>query len=527
MLRFDDCLRLGKRISEDPYLLPDPEILRITKDDVMQIPSSEHIQGASSTRPESLPLTTDSPRRLDVFQGKTVMISEDLEMGSRTRKVIEDLIRGGGGFITSSVHGADMLVCHWRDGRDYVTAACAGIDVGNLSWLYHLITHNEWTSPMKRLLHYPSPKKGVPGFEGLCITLSNYGGDARTYLENLIVATGATFTKSMKENNTHVVTARNAGEKCNAAKEWGIEIINHLWIEESYARCERQRLTDPRYTHFPPRTNLGEVIGQTPFDLSALKSAYFPKEPTPSPNSLRPVMHEKDRNLASSKVAEDDGSASGSPVGTIPAKAMKVPAKGRTKSAPNGQLSTPLANRRISAGKENDTPSSTGSRSAKQRALSNLHGMAPDIALYEKEKKRKGPVWGGERAANQFEKQRALDRSSSPVSKHEEETFSAEDAPNPKRQRMSLDKKKPKPVPIEVQLLVTGYTPWVGNVSKEDSDKASPVGSIECLLLTVCRKNYVNLGFMLFKTPKNALILPHLTWSGLRNFYVQLPWDRR
>jgi hypothetical protein len=487
--RFDDCLRLGKRISEEPYLLPDPEILRATKDDVLQIPSSEHIQGASSTRPESIPLPTDSPRHLDVFQGKTIMISEDLEMGSRTRKVIEDLIRGGGGSITSSVHSADMYVCHWRDGRDYVTAACARIDVGNLSWLYHMITHNEWTSPMKRLLHYPLPKGGIPGFEGLWITLSNYGGDARTYLENLIVATGATFTKSMKENNTHVVTARNAGEKCNAAAEWGIEMINHLWIEESYAKCEMQRLTDPRYTHFPPRTNLGEVIGQTPFDLKALKSTYFPKEHTPSPGSLkRPVMHEKDRNLKSPKVAKEDDSASHdeeSPVERISAKSMKAPAKSRAKSATNGQLSTPLANRRISAGKENDTPPSTGSRSAKQRALSNLHGMASDIALYEKEKKRKGPVWGGERAANQVEKQRALDRSSSPASKNDEEQFSTEDTPNPKRQRLSLDKKKSKPVPIEVQLLVTGYTEWVGNPSKEDSDKASHVNSKSCLLLIV------------------------------------------
>jgi hypothetical protein len=404
------------------------------------------------------------------------MISDDLEMGSRTRKVIEDLIRGGGGSITSSVHNADMFVCQWRDGRDYMTAACAGMDVGNLSWLYHLITHNEWTSPMKRLLHYPLPRGGIPGFEGLCITLSNYGGDARTYLENLITATGAAFTKSMKENNTHVVTARNAGEKCNAAAEWGIEIINHLWIEESYARCEKQRLTDPRYTHFPPRTNLGEVIGQTPFDLKALKKAYFPKEPTPSPSSLRrPVMHEKDRNQASSRVSEDDDSVDheDSPAKRITMKPMKPAVKSRAKSATNGKLSTPMANRQISAGKENDTPSSTSSRSAKDRALSNLHGLAPDIALYEKEKKRKGPIWGGERAANQVEKQRALDRSSSPASKHHEEDFSADDTPNRKRQRTSLDKKKPKSVPIEAQLVVTGYHGWINNVAKEDSDRVS------------------------------------------------------
>jgi hypothetical protein len=44
--------------------------------------------------------------------------------------------------------------------------------------------------------------------KGQVITVSNYGGDARLYLENLIEATGAKFTKSMKAENTHLITAR-------------------------------------------------------------------------------------------------------------------------------------------------------------------------------------------------------------------------------------------------------------------------------------------------------------------------------
>jgi len=31
--RFDDCLKLGKRIDEKPYLLPDPEIFRVRPED--------------------------------------------------------------------------------------------------------------------------------------------------------------------------------------------------------------------------------------------------------------------------------------------------------------------------------------------------------------------------------------------------------------------------------------------------------------------------------------------------------------
>lgn len=401
------------------------------------------------------------------------MISRDLDLSSRVLKVIEDLIEKGGGSITASVHNADIYVCHYREGREYIFASRSGIDVGNLSWLYYLIANNEWTSPLRRLLHYPIPKEGIPGFKGLRITLSNYGGEARTYLENLVTACGAEFTKSMKQDNTHLITARNGSEKCDAAKEWGIEMINHLWIEESYAKCVIQKLTTPKYTHFPPRTNLGEIIGETRHEASILEENYFPRDPTPSPGDPQPlrrqVMHEKDRN-ASSRKTNGDTHMEGQSEDESPVKPVrKAPAPRKAKSLGAAPPTTPAAKRRASAGKENDTPISTGSRSAKEKAMSRLNQIAPDIALYEKEKKRKGSVWGGERAANNYEKQRSAERSSSPLQKNAEEEFSEdeeaeEETRNPKRQRTGLP-------PADIRLLITGYKGWIGNIAKEDTDK--------------------------------------------------------
>jgi hypothetical protein len=475
--RLDDCLKLGKRIDERPYCLPNPEIFQMKPEDALPIPASDRLLGASSPRPDSLPISTDV-RHLDVFRNKKVMISKDLEINGRTLKVLEDLIVNGDGSITNSVHNADMFVCQWREGRDYAFASRAGIDVGNLSWLYHLITHNEWTSPLRRLLHYPLPREGIPGFENFRITLSNYGGEARTYLENLVHASGAEFTKSMKQDNTHLITARKSSEKCQAADEWNINMVNHLWIEESYAKCQVQKLTDPRYIHFPPRTNLGEIIGQTQFDPAVLESRYFPRDPTPSPMDpkplRRPVMHEKDRNLSSSRKSEDDDEDEDEDEEEEerpPVKAKRPAAATRPRSKSTTALvstvSTPAANRRVSAGKENDTPSST--RSAKDKARATIHGLSADIALYEKEKKRKGPIWGGERAANNIDKQKSLKRRSlSPANlADEEEEFSdEEDTRIPKRQRTGTALP-----PIGVRLLVTSYQPWIGNINKEDADK--------------------------------------------------------
>ena len=400
------------------------------------------------------------------------MISEDLNLGSRLRGIIEDLITGGEGHITNSVHNADIYVCHYREGRDYVFASRANIDVGNLSWLYHLITHNEWTSPFRRLLHYPIPKNGIEGFGDFRITLSNYGGEARIYLENLVLAAGGEFTKSMKQDNTHLITARKSSEKCQAAEEWNINMVNHLWLEESYAKCQVQTLTDPRYNHFPPRTNLGEIIGQTQLDTDVLRLLYFPQDPTPSPSDpktlRKPVVRKPDLNTSGETETDEEEEE-------LPKKKTTKPIlQPRPRGRPSGvsQGSTPISRRvstpvshKTSFGKENETPSST--RSAKDKALSKLHDLAPDIALYERENKRKGHVWGGDRAANQVEKSKAAERSSSPADVDDDGDVVMETRPAKKQRTMQ------GLPPVDIRLLITGYKQWYNNLAKEDSEKVS------------------------------------------------------
>jgi hypothetical protein len=487
LFRFDDCLKLGKRIDEGPYELPNPEIFRLNPEDAIPIPATTHMKGATTPHPDTFPIPTTSQdsRHLDVFNDKTVMLSSDLAIGNRLRKIVEDLIQDGGGRITNSVHNANIYICHWRSGRDYIFASRAGIDVGNISWLYHLITHNEWTSPLRRLLHYPLPKNGIPGFENFRITLSNYGGEARIYLENLVIAAGGEFTKSMKQDNTHLITARQSSEKCAAAAEWNIEMVNHLWLEESYAKCQLQKLTDPRYLHFPPRTNLGEVIGQTQLSHSIIESLYFPRDPTPNPDDpkplRRPVMREKDKNTSNSQQSSESATKDERDIDMKDAgeHSLSVRPKDTSRSRSSSktaaaQVATPITNRRVSAGKENNTPSSTGSRSAKDKALSKLHDLAPDIALYEKERKRKGNVWGGDRAANKVDKERSLERSSSPDGSNEQADYSDEDeAPKPKRTKIGAGLP-----PVELRLLITGYKGWLSNPAKEDMDKVRFASSI-------------------------------------------------
>lgn len=480
--RFDDCLKLGKRIDESPYCLPDPEILRKKPEDRIPDAGRSDLQGASSAQAGPLPTLSDSPsanrRQLTTFNGKRVMLSEDLGINIHLRGTIEDLIINGGGMMTASVYKADYFVCQYRESLEYRIAARAGKDVGNLPWLYHLITHNTWTSPLKRLLHHPMSKSGIPGFKHLRISLSNYNGEARVYLENLAKAAGGEFTKTMKEDNTHLITAHMVSEKCDAAKEWNIAMINHLWLEESYAKWQIQTLSNTRYTSFPPRTNLGEIVGQTPIDKQALERYFFPPgsdiDPAleagviPRPVSVRAPnvapsspMQNRAVNVSSSAVAH--GNHNGGPLsdGSTP-KASRE----RRRHTDGNTMRTPASSRFVMGGKENETPSTTGSRSAKEKAAAKLHDLAPDIALFDKEMKRVGGVTHGGRKTSEDKAQNVV-RKRSMSNGNDTDTGVDEEAKAARRA------KKARSVgPPALRLALSGYKRWVGTgMTKKESEE--------------------------------------------------------
>ncbi|EXJ85031.1 hypothetical protein A1O3_05706 [Capronia epimyces CBS 606.96] len=382
----DDCLKLGRKIDEQPYMLPDPDILKPSMEKAPSGRLKTQVEGASDPDPSRQKPKPDQPRKLQkVFKKKTVMLAGDLGISQYLRGILHGMIEVSGGKLTESVTEADMYICKYREGKDYKIASRAGKDVGNLAWLYFLIQTDEWTSPLRRLLHYPVARNGLPGFSSLKISLSNYSGEARTYLENLINATGAVSTKTLRQDNTHLVTAHVMSEKCAAAKDWGIHIVNHLWLEESYTRWKMQSITDGRYTHFPKRTNLGDVVGHIQLDRSVLEQFFLPDDTTDTldapaePDPMRQVNH----NTVSARGAN---------------QTKKPNRRPTSKDAPAAQLLTPAPAKVIPTGKENVTPSTGHSRKSKEVASARLHDMTPDILLYEKERKRVGGVvYGGRR----------------------------------------------------------------------------------------------------------------------------------
>ena len=457
---FDDCLKLGKRIDEMPYLLPDPEILRMDHEKGPTAARNQNVVGAMHPDPSQSAPRPGVDRALDVFKGKAVLLSKDLGLGTNLRTIVEGLIIRGGGRMTKSVNQGTMYVCKYREGADYIKASRKKTDVGNLAWLYYIITNNKWTSPLRRMLHYPISREGLPGFQDFRISLSNYSGEARLYLENLITASGAECTKTLKQDNTHLVTAHIQSEKCAAAKDWGLKIVNHLWLEESYARWRVMSETDSRYTHFPSRTNLGEIVGQTKLDRRALEAAFFPSD-----SDVEMLDATEASDVPKSPIKRPNfGQVPASSVLSSPAPPVVngKPQKGLDTDEPSkkSNVRTPAPNRFAATGKENETP--TTGRKAKEDAAVKLKELTPDILQYQKETKRVGGVIYGGRRKNDEDRISIGEKRSFEEASDSDETESDE----PRKVR------KTSATPTEtVHMLISGYKKWVGHPKVEDESK--------------------------------------------------------
>lgn len=497
---FDDCFQLGRMIGEGPYMLPDPEVLRFDGiSRVRDIPSM-HLDGAIVASPSKLPSSSSTPspsetrKNLNAFMSRKIMLSRDLQLSDHLHKTLEGLISRGGATLTDDVEAADIYIGQYRDGEDYIKACRAHKEVANLSWLYHVINRNKYTNPLSKLLHYPVPRDGLPGFQNMKISISNYVGDARTYLENLIKHCGAHFTKTMKQDNTHLITAHTQSEKCEAAQEWGLHIVNHIWLEESYARCAVQTLTVPRYTHFPARTNLGEVTGQTSFDAHKLEQMYFAK-PRESPKKQQyfetaTAGKQSPRKTVSSATARglDSTALSSNVPSPAPADIDAEEDRPQTVKRPRGRPPRSASTPRFRDDeKENDSPllHSSG-RASKARALSLLHEQAPDVALFQKEMKRKGGVTHGGRHSNLAEtfpssspaepkqrKKRTSDEATYDVTAEGSDLSDGEtQAPTAKpAKKIKTASPSPHLPPVRYKMMVTGDERWLSNPHKESADR--------------------------------------------------------
>jgi hypothetical protein len=213
------------------------------------------------------------------------------------------------------------------------------------------------------------------------MTVTNYQGEARAYLEKLVEACGAKFTRNMTTANTHLIAARSisleflaynskSGDKCKHAHDWGIDVVNHLWLEETYAKWQVQSVTIPRYTHFPPQTNLTEIVDKTEIQEEGILDFFTTKEDEDDEMiEINPMTSTKGKDVESSYVTSE--------------KKTPAPSSSVRKISPSSKVT----------GMETPAPEPTrtpSSRKAAENASAKLRDeVMPDLLRWQKEKNRK------------------------------------------------------------------------------------------------------------------------------------------
>ncbi|KAI0271257.1 hypothetical protein BC834DRAFT_966777 [Gloeopeniophorella convolvens] len=283
---FDDSVRLGIRgLSTSVYEWPEPTIFTHGR------PNTEDGDaGGSSLRPQSkfsqekkalyraALMTAEQEAKLgqaevrDIWGQRRILLSSDLDLSSDRRLAVEaGIVRSGGVVVEYNAERSessdpdydfDVLVARYRWGDLYVQGVNRRKLIGSLTWLFHVESTGNLSTPTAQLLHYPIPKKPIEGFSAHEITVTNYTGEARDYLKKLISLMGATFTPSMSGKNTVLIAAFISGNKATKARNWSIPVVNHTWLEDCFIQWRNLSVGLEKYVTFTPGLDFSAHLGE-------------------------------------------------------------------------------------------------------------------------------------------------------------------------------------------------------------------------------------------------------------------------
>lgn len=123
--RFDDCLKLRRRVDEKPYLLPDPPLLKAFGAQNIGINPAEPVPSShlAYTHFGSLQSQSSPPVcKVTIFKGsrKNVFLGRDLAVSPRLRATLEHVVQQAGGNLVESAATSQVYIGTWREKDDYI-----------------------------------------------------------------------------------------------------------------------------------------------------------------------------------------------------------------------------------------------------------------------------------------------------------------------------------------------------------------------------------------------------------------------
>ena len=123
--RFDDCLKLRRRVDEKPYLLPDPPLFKALSEQNQGLNLADPVPSdhLAYTHFGSIQSQSSPPASMtSIFKGnrKKVFLGKDIGVSARLRETLETVIQGAGGKLVRSLSDAQVYIGAWREKEDYI-----------------------------------------------------------------------------------------------------------------------------------------------------------------------------------------------------------------------------------------------------------------------------------------------------------------------------------------------------------------------------------------------------------------------
>ncbi|KAK0519639.1 regulator of Ty1 Transposition [Tilletia horrida] len=351
-----------------------------------------------------------------VLAGRAVLFGADVMMANPDRVyAFRTRIQAAGGRfveppereedVPNKVGEADIVVTKYRESRECLQALKRAKMCGSPQWLAFVLATGRISNPRHNLLHFPIPKDPIPAFSKFTITLTNYTGEARTLLRHLITCMGGKFTPEMTSANTHCIAASEEGEKVKRAKEWGIPVLNHIWLETCFTRWQAIDVLQTRFTEFGPAIRYGrQVLVDARLEDGVLEP--WIQRAFEDPEAERARLAVEEEIVAKRQAAEEDARAVALGLQKVSAKAARAGKRGDDEE---DEVAGAGATKESSTKRSAARQSSRGGASA-AAALSKQHladasimdeGGADDSMLSTRSSRERKPTKKAESAAEQ------------------------------------------------------------------------------------------------------------------------------
>ena len=120
----------------------------------------------------------------------------------------------------------------YRQGDTYKKSVLVIESLWEFTMVIFYLASKSWTLPLNsNILYYPQPSTPLDGLQGLKISITNYSGEARSYLSKLITIMGGVFTKTLTRDNDYLVCGKAEGKKFDATLNKWVDSEGNLKLK--------------------------------------------------------------------------------------------------------------------------------------------------------------------------------------------------------------------------------------------------------------------------------------------------------